>query len=34
VKAFRVGEPNVRYYVAGKTKGGDWAGVWTKAVET
>src|SRR5437763_109915 len=34
VRAFRVGEPNVRYFIVGRTKGGDWAGVWTKAVET
>lgn len=34
VKVFRVGDVDVSYYVVGKTKGGDWAGVWTRAVET
>ena len=34
VKAFRVGEVKVRYYVVGKTKAGDWTGIWTEAVET
>lgn len=34
VKVLRVGDVNIHYYVVGKTKGGDWAGVWTKAVET
>ena len=34
VKAYRVGEVNVRYFVVGRTKGGELAGVWTKAVET
>lgn len=34
VRAFRVGDVNVSYYVVGKTKQGEWAGVWAKAVET
>jgi len=34
VKAFRVGEVKVRYYIVGRTKEGDWAGIWTEAVET
>jgi hypothetical protein len=34
VRAFRVGEVNVRYYVVGRTTQGDWAGIWTEAVET
>jgi len=34
VKAFRVGEVNVRYFVVGRTKGGDLAGISAKAVET
>ena len=29
IKAFRVGDVNVRYYVVGETKQGEWAGIWT-----
>ena len=34
VKAFRVGEVNVRYYVVGKSGRGDLVGVSAEAVET
>ena len=33
-KVYKVGDTNLDIYVVGKTQGGDWAGVQTKAVET
>jgi hypothetical protein len=34
LKVFKIGEVKVDIYVVGRTTGGDWAGVKTKAVET
>ena len=34
VKVFRFGDVDVDVYLVGTTKGGEWAGLKTKAVET